>query len=244
MTITYTARGFSKIDFTDHYDVACSLQKSSLATEDAIWLGCNHANPRKLIPGNGWHPVEMPAEYVADTRMHLTREQVARLLPILQHFVATGEVAAPASPAQAPAPVGDEREAISGMFEALASIDSLMQQTWEGSSCDTAMRRKITELAQSWLKYSDVIHASRKALSAPAQQVEAAQVPYGYHYKHSIDGDGMSWSFSTENPENYRAQGSYIEDIIPLYDRPTPAKAAQAPVKQDQATGDAGKEAV
>jgi hypothetical protein len=232
MTITYTARGFSKIDFTDHYDVACSLQKSSLATEDAIWLGCNHANPRKLIPGNGWHPVEMPAEYVADTRMHLTREQVARLLPILQHFVATGEVAAPASPAQAPAPVAANVVRI--VFDALTNQKEKLK--YRSLSVSNAV--PIEQLTA----FAEVV--IRSALSAPAQQVEAAQVPYGYHYKHSIDGDGMSWSFSTENPENYRAQGSYIEDIIPLYDRPTPAKAAQAPVKQDQATGDAGKEAV
>lgn len=102
--VTHTRRGFAVIEFSDLYDVACSLQKSSLATEDAIWLGCNDANPRQLIQGKGWRPVEMPAEYIADTRMHLTREQVAWLLPILQHFVTTGEVATPPAEAQA-APV-------------------------------------------------------------------------------------------------------------------------------------------
>lgn len=106
--VAHTGRGFSKIEFTDRYDVACSLQKSSLAFEDAIWLGCNDANPRKLIPGKGWLPVEMPTEYIADTRMHLTSEQVAWLLPILQQFVATGEVAAPPAQAQQQKSIEDD----------------------------------------------------------------------------------------------------------------------------------------
>jgi hypothetical protein len=89
-----TARGFDLIEFTDRYDVACSIQKSSLAFEDAIWLGCSEAKPRQLIPGKGWQDIEMPADYCANTRMHLTQEQVAWLLPILQNFVLTGELAA------------------------------------------------------------------------------------------------------------------------------------------------------
>lgn len=34
-----TQRGFLRGEFTDRYGVKCSIQKSSLATEDAIWLG-------------------------------------------------------------------------------------------------------------------------------------------------------------------------------------------------------------
>ncbi len=90
--IENTARGFSRINFSDRYDVPCSIQKSSLAGEDAIWIGCNNANPRHLVPGLGWQQVEMPADYMADTRMHLTQEQCAWLLPILRHFVETGDV--------------------------------------------------------------------------------------------------------------------------------------------------------
>ena len=88
----HTSRGFVYYDFKDRYGVKCSLQKSSLATENAIWFGCDHANPRQLIPGQGWTPVEMPEEYTADTRMHLTAEQVKELLPILQKFVDSGEI--------------------------------------------------------------------------------------------------------------------------------------------------------
>lgn len=68
MHIKKTSRGFDLIEFVDHYGAACSLQKSSLATEDCIWLGTN------------------------TNRMHLTQEQVSQLLPELQSFVETGEL--------------------------------------------------------------------------------------------------------------------------------------------------------
>ncbi len=92
MEIAKTQRGFALIEFKDFYDVECSLQKSSLATEDAIWFGCNDANPRQCVQGVGWQAIPMPSSYVADTRMHLTREQVAELLPYLTRFVETGEL--------------------------------------------------------------------------------------------------------------------------------------------------------
>ena len=92
MIVEHTERGFARAEFTDLYGVKCSLQKSSLATDDAIWLGCNDADPRQLVYGQGWVPVAMPEEYVANTRMHLSREQVAELLPLLQRFVETGEI--------------------------------------------------------------------------------------------------------------------------------------------------------
>ena len=93
LTINKTNRGFERIEFTDRYGVPCSLQQSSLATEDAIWLGCNDASPRHLVPGQGWQPVLMPDSYVANTRMHLTREQVAELVPLLQRWLDTGTFA-------------------------------------------------------------------------------------------------------------------------------------------------------
>jgi hypothetical protein len=98
-----TARGFRVLQFKDRYNVLCYIQKSSLATEDAIWFGVNDADPkilatdaRKLgIPTTqsvGWIPYPIPTEVLLKTQMHLTREQVAELLPILQHFVDTGEL--------------------------------------------------------------------------------------------------------------------------------------------------------
>lgn len=85
-----TARGFELVEFTDFYDVKCSLQQSSLATEDAIWLGCDEANPRVLVPGEGWTKIDLPENTVCDTRMHLNREQVERLVESLSLWLDTG----------------------------------------------------------------------------------------------------------------------------------------------------------
>jgi hypothetical protein len=77
MEVKPTQRGFWRVEFTDRYGAECSLQKSSLATEDAIWLG-----------------VDKP--FMAESlRMHLTQDMVKELLPLLQHFAKTGELPAP-----------------------------------------------------------------------------------------------------------------------------------------------------
>lgn len=66
--INATNRGFSRGEFTDLYGKSCSIQDSSLAMADAIWLG------------------------VHENRMHLSREHAAALLPVLQRFVDTGTI--------------------------------------------------------------------------------------------------------------------------------------------------------
>lgn len=75
--LTKTERGFSRAAFTDRYGAECSIQKSSIATEDAIWLGVVRTRDGADVP---------------DGRMHLSRAQAADLLPILQRFVETGEL--------------------------------------------------------------------------------------------------------------------------------------------------------
>jgi len=92
MQTKHTQRGFCIVEFEDRYGISCSLQKSSLATEDAVWFGVNDANPKILGPAKGWIPVEMPDDYLANTRMHLTIDQVKELLPYLQFFVENGEL--------------------------------------------------------------------------------------------------------------------------------------------------------
>ena len=84
-------RGFGWVEFEDRYGVTCTIQNSSLATEEAIWFGPNEPNPRVLRHGR-WEPVTLPEGTLCDTRMHLTRETVAELLPILQRFVKEGEI--------------------------------------------------------------------------------------------------------------------------------------------------------
>ena len=92
MKLEYTNRGFGVMGFEDINGIKCSLQESSLATQAAIWLGCDDADPRHLDPDVGWQNITLPKQTVCNTRMHLSREQVEKLIPILQKFVDTGEL--------------------------------------------------------------------------------------------------------------------------------------------------------
>ncbi|WP_072728362.1 hypothetical protein [Paenibacillus sp. NAIST15-1] len=92
-----TNRGFTVINFTDLYDVKCSLQKSSLATEDAVWLGVDYVDPKILASktpqgGTGWVPYEIPEDVLLTTRMHLNREQAKELVSALNVFIETGDL--------------------------------------------------------------------------------------------------------------------------------------------------------
>lgn len=98
-----TARGFTRYSFEDRSGAECSIQKSSLAFEDAIWFGPDDAQPRILASQAaahgvqtssdcGWVPYPVPDAVMLRTRMHLSREQVWQLIPILQHFAITGEL--------------------------------------------------------------------------------------------------------------------------------------------------------
>jgi len=91
MKYTKTGRGFASITFKDRYDIDCSVQESSLATEAAIWFGCDKADPRIMNPdGPGWIPAPLPEGAVCNTRMHLGQEAVKKLLPVLTYFAKTG----------------------------------------------------------------------------------------------------------------------------------------------------------
>lgn len=99
-----TERGFALIEFNDGYNHACSLQKSSAASQDMIWLGLEDVNaqiaPKDAarlgldVPDSdgGWMPYPLPKEVHTWSRMHLSREAVAQLIPLLQAFVDTGEL--------------------------------------------------------------------------------------------------------------------------------------------------------
>lgn len=92
-----TNRHFDILFFKDRYSVECSMQKSSLATEDAIWIGCNDPEPRILASktkqgGTGWVDYPLPDDVSCNTRMHLTRRDVWKLLPHIVWFVLTGNV--------------------------------------------------------------------------------------------------------------------------------------------------------
>jgi hypothetical protein len=94
---TRTGRGFDIISFEDRYDHKCSIQESSIATEDCIWFGIDDPNPQIMASlvmegGTGWVKYPIPDDVHIQTRMHLSREQVKALLPVLQKFVDTGEL--------------------------------------------------------------------------------------------------------------------------------------------------------
>lgn len=103
ITKTKTLRGFALRKFEDDYGLPCSIQKSSLAFRECIWLGVDDARPLvmasqaasvgvKTEQTTGWVPYPVPECVQLSTRMHLTQAQVKKLIPILQKFVDTGEL--------------------------------------------------------------------------------------------------------------------------------------------------------
>ena len=96
MEMKNTERGFAIAHFEDRNGVKCSIQKSSLATEDCIWLGADDIGLKKFKAYEGWSDVPLPfsheEHYVANNRMHLTQEQVKALLPALRYFAKHGEL--------------------------------------------------------------------------------------------------------------------------------------------------------
>lgn len=103
-TVKKTNRGFSKVEFLDRYDTGCSLQQSSLATESAVWLGVDDANPQVMASNafkvgivteetTGWVKYPIPEEVFLATRMHLTEDQVRSLIVSLQNWLDTGDFA-------------------------------------------------------------------------------------------------------------------------------------------------------
>ena len=89
-----TERGFAIINFVDRYDNKCSLQKSSLAFEEAIWLGVDDTKFTIFEDERmgKYITTKLPKNFSVNTRMHLTQEQVKELLPHLQKFVETGGI--------------------------------------------------------------------------------------------------------------------------------------------------------
>jgi len=75
--IERTQRGFRLATFVDYNGERCSIQESSIATQPMLWLGCKS--------GTHHH-----GECLA--RMHLTQAMAMDLLPMLEHFVETGEL--------------------------------------------------------------------------------------------------------------------------------------------------------
>ncbi len=89
-----TVRGFEYHEFKDSNDSMYTIQKSSWAEDDAIWFGIDKPKLTIFEDGNKGKYVnsKLPENWMVSSRMHLSRKQVAELLPILQKFVDTGEI--------------------------------------------------------------------------------------------------------------------------------------------------------
>lgn len=90
-TRNVTNRGFEILNFKDYYDELCDIQRSSLATTDAIWLGTHGANPKILASktpegGTGWVEYSLSDDVFISHRMHLTRKQSISLALRLLKF--------------------------------------------------------------------------------------------------------------------------------------------------------------
>lgn len=93
-----TKRGFSYQEFEDYNGVACEIKKSSVAGDDCIWFGAKEIGLKEFVAYRKppWKEVELEQterhHHIANNSMHLSREQVKELLPILHKFVETGEI--------------------------------------------------------------------------------------------------------------------------------------------------------
>ena len=92
-----TERGFQLGGFEDQRGAQCSIQESS-ASEQCIWLGCD-------VDYDG---------RTASTRMHLTTEMAAALIPHLKRFVESGDLSG--QPAEEGSVVGLVITADDGQF--------------------------------------------------------------------------------------------------------------------------------
>lgn len=74
-----SGRGFEFIEFKDLNGEECSLQASSLATTDAVWLGCDNNAKIHHVTGDPLSP-----------RMHMDRKQVKLLVASLMRWLEKG----------------------------------------------------------------------------------------------------------------------------------------------------------
>ena len=97
MIISKTDRGFDIIEFDDIYGECCSIQKSSLAETDAIWLGISEVKPIIMaseldLDCGGWVKYPIPKSVQVKGRMHLDRAKARKLAKILLDFADKGEI--------------------------------------------------------------------------------------------------------------------------------------------------------
>lgn len=82
------------INFIDKYNSFCSLRKSTVISDNCIWLGINKPYPKILI-NDKWENYDIEENIIINTRMLLTQKMVEDLIPYLQNFVSTGNISNP-----------------------------------------------------------------------------------------------------------------------------------------------------
>ena len=98
-----TERGFDLIEFKDSDGNQCTIQKSSSAKEDKVWIGISSAQAtifaseaaKQGYPtnaGQGWIDFYIPEEVIIPTKMLLNKKQAASIINTLQKFVNTGDI--------------------------------------------------------------------------------------------------------------------------------------------------------
>jgi hypothetical protein len=85
-----TQRGFRLGTFRDTGGETCSVQASSIATEERVWVGLD--DPRAVHVAGAPRRFELPAGVTIFGRMHLNREQAGQLAEVLARFAETGEL--------------------------------------------------------------------------------------------------------------------------------------------------------
>ncbi len=96
-----TSHGFEIVKFKEANGEECSIQQSSAAEDDFIWLGIVDANPQVLASQahkfgvqtsetTGWVKYPVPEDVLMSTRMHLNRVQVENLISVLTCWLNSG----------------------------------------------------------------------------------------------------------------------------------------------------------
>lgn len=100
-----TQRGFGIVKFKDGYGYDCTIQQSSSAMGDFLWIGVDNAQQHAQVMAvharhfgiqtdqmNGWVEYPIPKEVMIPDRMHLERKDVRRLVKLLNNWLRTGEL--------------------------------------------------------------------------------------------------------------------------------------------------------
>lgn len=73
-----SSRGYAFMEFRDFNGESCSIQESSLATKNCLWLGCDHETIHQ-VTGDP-----------CGARMHIDLKLAKRIVRTLQHWIDTG----------------------------------------------------------------------------------------------------------------------------------------------------------